>query len=418
MPKVGALSAKAILLATTFCVAAFSGQAFASTEKVLFAFSGGSDGSQPVAGLAPGPDGSFYGSTFYGGTANQGVIFQLTPNSNGWSETVLYNFQGGSKDGANPFGTLVFDAAGNMYGTTESGGKGYGYAHGSGEGTVFELSPSGNGWEEKIVHYFYAPPSSGLIKDEAGNFYGETGGGGTNNNGTVFQMKPTATGWVYRPIYQFVGGNDGSYPWGGVIWDLKGNLYGTTIQGGPAFDGTVFELKLQANGRWTEEQLYAFKDTADGIMPEAALVFDKAGNLYGTASTGGDMACAEGYGCGSVFKLTHAGSVWTKSTLHTFTGDPDGHAPMAAMVFDKAGNLFGTTLNGGDNDSGALFELAAQSGGGWQESIVHSFTNASDGGYPSTPLFFDANGNLWGTARDGGSGTQGVVFEFPGLAAE
>src|SRR5882672_4615435 len=407
-------------LAVMACATMFKGSASAATEKVLWSFTGTTDGSQPDAGLTPGPNGSFYGSTFYGGTANQGVIYQLIPSSSGWTETVLYNFQGGKNDGANPFGTLALDAVGNIYGTTASGRRGHGVAHGPGLGVVYELSPSSGGWKETIIHFFYHTPSSGLVMDSKGNLYGETGGGGASNAGTVFQMKPTSTGWIYQPIYEFAGAtnNDGDYPWGGVIFDPKGNLYGVTIQGGTAYIGSVFELKPQANGRWTETQLYVFQNTTDGVFPEASLVFDKAGNLYGTASTGGDVSCAQGYGCGLVFELSKNNGSWTKTTLYSFTGSPDGHAPMAPLIFDKAGNLYGTTSNGGSNNTGALFELKPQSGGGWQESMVYSFLNGGDGGYPSTPLYLDGSGNLWSTTQVGGNYTQGVAYEFPGLAPQ
>ena len=398
------------------CAFLFAGSASAATEKVLYSFTGGNDGSQPDAGLTRGPNGSFYGSTFYGGTANQGVVFQLTHSSTGWTETVLYNFQGGSADGGNPNGTLILDAKGNIYGTTASGGKGYGIQGSPGSGVVYELSPSASGWKETIIHFFFndgAP--SAVIMDSAGNLYGETGGGGTQNNGTVYLMKHTASGWKYGNLYQFLGGNDGSFPWGGLIFDAKGNLYGVTIEGGPAFDGTVFELE-RTKGVWTEKQLYAFQNTADGVFPEAALAWDKAGNLYGTTSYGGDVSCAEGYGCGEVFELSPSGGAWTKATLYAFPGAPDGHAPLAPMSFSSAGNLLGTTSNGGSNNTGALFELKPQSGGGWQESILYSFTNGGDGGFPSTPLLIDASGNIWGTTQVGGTSTQGVVFEFPGIA--
>jgi uncharacterized repeat protein (TIGR03803 family) len=408
-----------VCLALACCVTIFAGSALAATEKVLHSFTGTTDGSQPDAGLTPGPKGSFYGSTFYGGTANQGVIYQLTLGASGWTETVLYNFQGGSADGANPFGTLAIDAAGNIYGTTASGGRDYGKGGSPGNGIVYELSPSPTGWKETIIHFFYHTPSSGLVMDGTGNLYGETGGGGSSNAGTVFQMKPMATGWSYRAIYSFAGAtnNDGNYPWGGVIFDRKGNLYGATIQGGTNYSGSVFELKPQPNGTWIEDQLYVFQNTADGVFPEGSVIFDKAGNLYGTTLYGGDVSCAQGYGCGLVFELSPNGGSWSKTTLYDFTGAPDGHAPDASMTFDKAGNLWGTTSNGGSNNSGALFELKPQAGGTWQESIVYSFLDGSDGGYPSTPLLIDGKGNIWGTTQVGGAFTEGVAYEFPGVAA-
>ncbi|MGA8835740.1 MAG: choice-of-anchor tandem repeat GloVer-containing protein [Candidatus Sulfotelmatobacter sp.] len=415
MQKEKSQPAMRVWLAFACCVLLFAGSASAATEKILHDFTGGNDGSQPDAGLTPGPNGSFYGTTFYGGTANQGVVYQLTPSASGWDETVLYNFQGGSTDGGNPSFKIVLDAEGNIYGTTLSGGRGYGIRGEPGSGIVYELSPESTGWKETIIHYFANEgSSSGLIMDSSGNLYGETGGGGIQNNGTVFMMKHTSSGWKYGNLYEFKGGNDGSYPYAGLIFDAKGNLYGVTIQGGPAFDGTVFELERGADGGWTENQLHVFQNTVDGVNPEAALVFDKAGNLYGTTVYGG--AYCNPYGCGEVFELSYSDGTWKKSTIYSFPGAPDGHAPSAPLSFDSAGNLWSTTSNGGSNDSGALFELMPQKDGGWQESIVYSFLNGSDGGYPSTPLLIDDAGNIWGTTQVGGTDTQGVAFEFPSLA--
>jgi uncharacterized repeat protein (TIGR03803 family) len=402
------------------CAILFVSAAFAQTEKVLYSFTGGTDGSQPDAGLTPDGAGNYYGSTFFGGEYGWGVIYKLSHASSGWTETVLYNFQGGSEDGASPAGTLILDSAGNIYGITVAGGKGYGIQEEPGYGIAFELSPSGSGWTETIIHFFDntdGGPSSGFIRDAAGNLYGETGGGNASgNNGTVYLMRSTPDGWEYGILYRFQGGNDGDYPYGGLIFDAKGNLYGTTIEGGgTAGDGTVFELERGTSGGWTEKQLYAFQNTADGVAPQAPVVFDKAGNLYGTTVWGGD-ACSP-YGCGLVFELSPSGDTWTKSTLYTFTGEPNGHAPSAGLSFDKAGDIFGTTSNGGSNDSGALFELKAQSGGGWQESIVESFTDGSNGGYPSTPLIVSGT-NIYGTAGSGGQYGHGIVFEMSNAASE
>jgi uncharacterized repeat protein (TIGR03803 family) len=402
------------------CAILFVSAAFAQTEKVLYSFTGGTDGSQPDAGLTPDGAGNYYGSTFFGGEYGWGVIYKLSHASSGWTETVLYNFQGGSEDGASPAGTLILDSAGNIYGITVAGGKGYGIQEEPGYGIAFELSPSGSGWTETIIHFFDntdGGPSSGFIRDAAGNLYGETGGGNASgNNGTVYLMRSTPDGWEYGILYRFQGGNDGDYPYGGLIFDAKGNLYGTTIEGGgTAGDGTVFELERGTSGGWTEKQLYAFQNTADGVAPQAPVVFDKAGNLYGTTVWGGD-ACSP-YGCGLVFELSPSGDTWTKSTLYTFTGEPNGHAPSAGLSFDKAGDIFGTTSNGGSNDSGALFELKPQSGGGWQESIVESFTDGSNGGYPSTPLIVSGT-NIYGTAGSGGQYGHGIVFEMSNAASE
>lgn len=402
-------------LAVMACTTMFAGAASAATEKVLHSFTGGSDGSQPDSGLTADTAGNLYGSTFFGGSAGQGVVYKLTRSSTGWTQTVLYNFQGGTADGANPSGTLATDAAGNIFGTTTGGG--------TGNGIVFELTPSGGSYRETVLHVFgtgQTPINSGVIRDTAGNLYGETAGGGPASAGTIYELIHGSSGWTYRTLYGFLGGNDGDFPSGGLIFGGPGILYGTTASGGgPANIGTVFELKRGAGGKWTESVIHGFTDTADGVNPEAPVVKDSAGNLFGTTVFGGDTSCAGGFGCGEVFELSPSGAgTWTKTLVHAFTDTPDGHAPMAGLTFNKAGHLFGTTSNGGSSGTGCLFELVPQSGGAWTESVVYSFTNGSDGGFPSTPVIVNGAGNIVGTAQFGGTSTEGVVYEVTGVSAQ
>ncbi len=381
-------------------------------EKLLHSFTGGNDGSEPDAGLTLDSAGNLYGSTFFGGSTGNGVIFKLVRSTSGTKETVLYTFKGGATDGANPSGQLAINSSGVIFGTTSSGGKG--------NGILFELIPSSGKYVEKVLHVFgtgQTPVNAGVIIDRAGNLYGETAGGGSATDGTIYEMKRTSTGYNYVLLYSFKGGSDGNYPEGGLIFDAAGNLYGTTEAGGGASGGnagTVFELKHNANGTWTEKVLYAFTGAPDGVNPVGALAFDKSGNLYGATASGGDLSCGGGYGCGEVFELMNSGGVWTKTALHEFTDTPDGHAPQAGVTFDSAGNLFGTTINGGSDGTGALFELTPVSGG-WRATVIHSFTNGADGGYPATPVIFDSNGNLFGTAQFGGTYTWGAAFEFSGV---
>ncbi|MGC1228645.1 MAG: choice-of-anchor tandem repeat GloVer-containing protein [Candidatus Sulfotelmatobacter sp.] len=394
------------------------GQAFAATENLIHSFNGQGDGGQPDAGLTPDGTGSFYGTTFVGGTYNCGVVYKLTHTTSGWAEVVLYSFKGGSSDGGNPSGQLAIDSAGNIYGTTRSGGKGYGINGGPGYGILYQLSPTSAGWTETVLHFFFDDgATSGLIIDAAGSLYGETGGGGASLAGTIYQMKRDASAWEYRTLYNFQSGNDGQYPSGGLIFDAKGNLYGTTILGGRLSFGTVFELQ-HANDTWSESLLYTFQSIVDGVGPQCALVFDADGNLYGTTAYGGDTSCANGYGCGEVFELSPSGDgVWSETTLYGFTGSPDGHSPLVGLTRDGAGDLFGTTSNGGTVNAGALFELQRQTDGSFAESIVYSFNNNRDGGYPSTPLTLEGT-TFFGTTGSGGENSQGVVFAFPGLATE
>jgi len=392
------------------CFAVFAGEAPAASERGLHSFSGNPDGVEPNSGLTLDAGGNLYGVTFSGGTSGFGVVYKLTRSGSGYSESILYTFKGGANDGANPSGNLAIAPDGTIFGTTEGGGVG--------NGVVYELTPSGDTYTETILHAFgygQTPANAGVIRDKAGNLYGETAGGGTFTDGTVYELKHTASGYKYATLYSF-NGNDGNYPSGGLIMDSQGNLYGTTISGGN-YMGNVFELKRGTGGTWTENILYTFQNTADGVNPEAALTFDSSGNLYGTTVYGGDTSCGEGFGCGEVFELSPSGGVWTKTTLHAFAGNPDGHAPFSAVTFDAAGNLWGTTLNGGTNDAGALFELSPATEG-WSEQIVHSFTDRSDGGYPAWQVTIDAHGNVFGTTQFGGLFGDGLAFAFPGLAIQ
>ena len=266
-----------------------------------------------------------------------------------WTETVLYRFTGG-KDGANPpYGDLVFDQAGNAYGTTFNGGS---YS----VGNVYELTPSNGGWEQSVLYAFNNSgndgirPFSGVVFDKVGNLYGTTSAwGGGNRYGTVFQLTPSGSGWTESILYAFQGLNDGQAPEGGVIFDPSGNIYGTT-SGGPG-GGTVFEL-TPSGGGWTFSLIHTF---AAGIGPLSSLARDAAGNLYGTAFTSG----AKGYG--SVFKLTYSGGIWTYTTLHDFTGGTDGGNPIGNVIVDASGNVYGTASSvsmGGPYGPGVVFEIA------------------------------------------------------------
>ncbi len=360
-------------------------------EQVLYAFQGGNDGDYPSGGLIFDSSGNLYGTTQEGGGSTAcasdsdpcGTVFELSPSSGGWTETILHTFQGGS-DGSAPSSGLIFDHAGNLYGTA-SGGGGTGCG-GAGCGTVFELSPNGSGgWTETILYSFLGSPDGdgpqGLIFDSSGNLYGATAYGGQygcgpddeNYCGTVFELGPNGSGgWKETIIYSFPsGGSDGDFPNGGLIFDQSGNLYGTTEGGGLGSCtsrlgcGTAFELSPNGSGDWTETLLYSFgTDNSDGWEPEAGLIFDQSGNLYGTTGEGGSENCNYA-GCGTVFELSPSGSGgWTETTLYGFKGDSDGAFPNGGLIFDRSGNLYGTTADGGDTacnsgfGCGTAFELS------------------------------------------------------------
>jgi uncharacterized repeat protein (TIGR03803 family) len=394
-----------IVLIVVLGMALSANRAWASNEKVLLNFTGGGDGSQPVAGLTPDGTGNYYGVTFYGGANDMGVAFKLSKTSSGWRETVLHTFTGGA-DGGNPEGTLARDAAGNLYGTTDSGGHS--------NGVAFVLTHSSGSWKEKVLYNFATSEtaSSGMILDAAGNLYGTTLGGGTFSDGTVYEIQP-ATG-TFTILHSF-NGSDGNFPSGGLVFDPAGNLYGTTQIGGSSGLGVAFQLVPSGGGAWTENVLHNFTGGSDGTSPTAQMTIDAAGNLYGTTLQGGSATC-EGFGCGTVFQLSNSGGTWTENILHAFVGGSDGSAPLAGVTLDAAGNVYGSTINGGPANVGLLYELKPGSTT-WTESVIHGFTNGADGGFPEDRMVLDSAGNIYGTSYSGGTATFGLVFEFKAPAA-
>jgi uncharacterized repeat protein (TIGR03803 family) len=339
-------------------------------EEVLHSFGNGKDGQNPYAALIFDASGNLFGTTHYGGSGtckiNGGVgcgtVFELTPKAGGgWTEKILHSFEDNGKDGTNPYASsLIFDASGNLFGATVFGGAGTACG-GYGCGTVFELTPkAGGGWTEKILYSFKdngkdgTNPYGSLIFDASGNLYGTTGYGGVHglNWGTVFELTPKAGGgWTEKVLHSFGMGNDTVYPNPGLILDASGNLYGTTWEGGTNGYGTVFELTPKAGGGWTEKILHSFGKVEDGQNPyDNSLIFDASGNLYGTTFGGGaESTGCNDYGCGTVFELTpKAGGGWKEKILHSFNDySRDGYNPYAGLIFDASGNLYGTTANGG-----------------------------------------------------------------------
>jgi len=392
------------------------------------------------------------------------------------SEKVLHAFTGGS-DGAMGGTHLVSDSAGNLYGTTFSGGNKSTqcavYTGLSGCGVVFKLTPTKHGsWKETVLHTFTggkdgAVPAGGVILDSAGNLFGTALFGGDNKPknchavgihaagcGVVYKLSPTAHGpWAETVLYSFTGGADGSEPWDPLIFDSSGNLYGTTSLGGnttapncvygsnyPSGCGVVFKLTPTGRGPWTESVLYTFSGGSDGGLSYGGLTFDSQGNLYGVTYLSGDtsVSCFTGFpGCGVVFKLAPTASgPWTETVLHAFTGGSDGGTPLFGVTLDSGGNVYGTTIYGGDTKTaqclggdgigvppgcGVVFELTQ---GTWDETALYTFTGGSDGAFDLSPLVFDLDGNLYGETTSGGDlaapcpfGTElnagcGVVFKL------
>jgi uncharacterized repeat protein (TIGR03803 family) len=409
------LRALAVFTLTLFAASAGA----ADQETVLHSFGGGTDGKYTDSGLIIDSAGNLYGTTATGGIHDKGTVFELSPRQGGgWAETVLHSFDG--TDGQESFASLILDGAGNLYGTTFFGG-----IHpcaGDGCGTVFELSPrEGGGYTETVLHNFNNNgdgfgPHAGLILDAAGNLYGTTSAGGLHSGGTVFELSPReGGGWTETLLHSFeFNGTGGSYPSGSLIFDPNGNLYGTTEYGGIHTScsfgvdvgcGTVFQLSPRQGGGWIETVLHSFGSPNDGQDPRAALTFDGLGNLYGTTYYGGL------HGFGTVFEFSpRQGGGWTEIFLNSFQNGPDGRNPHSALVFDSLGNLYGTTWNGGIHGYGTVFEVLPRGGGGWRETILHSFGYGNDGYNPESTLIFGLDGSLYGTTAGGGIHGYGSVF--------
>jgi uncharacterized repeat protein (TIGR03803 family) len=372
-----------------------------------------SDGRWPYAGLIADTAGDLYGTTGAGGASCRlygcGTVFKLAPDG---TETVLHEFTA-ELDGSGPYGGLTMDATGDLYGTTATAGSSGCGGIDYGCGTVFRITPKG---KESIVYAFGggsdgAYPLAGLVADKKGNLYGTTsdGGGGTQcivqfgGCGTVFKLTPKG---VETVLYAFGGGSDGANPQAALIADKQGNLFGTTAYGGNTADcnqgaspgcGVVFEVT--AGG--TEKTLYAFQGGNDGWSPVADLTRDKAGNLYGTTQAGGSTSACSGVGCGIVFKIAPDG---TETILYDFTGGNDGAHPSAGVIADSKGNLYGTTYSGGAYDNGTVFKLTSAG----KFKVLNAFTGGSSGAAPIADLFKGANGELYGTTE---FGSDGVVFQ-------
>jgi uncharacterized repeat protein (TIGR03803 family) len=341
------------------------------TLNPIYSFTGGNDGAGPVARVVIGSNGTLYGTAHAGGQQNCanfqfpgcGLVFNLRPQPRAcntalcpWTESVLYSFTGAS-DGANPWGNVIFDQSGNLYGTTEFGGI---PSCGNGCGTVFKLAPSGGSWTETVLYSFTngsdgSRPFGGVTFDTSGNLYGTNllgAGTGCENGqgcGTVFELAPSGSGWMENTIYAFQGGSDGGLPVAGVTFDQAGNLYTAALSYGSGGTGTVVELS-PSSGSWIFNLVFSFSGS-HRRGPEANLVMDQAGNLYGTAFGAG------AHGWGSVFKLTPSGGTWMYTSLYDFMGGSDGGNPISTVVFDANGNLYGTATVGGTTGHGVVWEI-------------------------------------------------------------
>jgi len=359
--------------------------------------------------------------------AGCGTIFELSPSGSGsWGEKVLYAFQGFS-DGAYPTAPVVFDRRGNLYGTNNCPQDCF-YNYGG--GVVFQLAPNSNGaWTESILYTF--PMDSGcspgnfgtgslvvcsVAFDHLGNLYSIVVGGRTQDCtsdgcGAVFNLGQISVfNWYRITLYSFTDGSDGGYPQGQLNFDAGNNIYGTTGAGGTAGLGTAYRLTPDRGRQgWSETVLHSFQGgSSDGSNPTAGVVLDAAGNVYGTTLQGGSA------GLGTVYMLTpQSNGTWTETVLYSFQGGSDASSPNSSLTFDAGGDLYSTS-GGGAHGHGAVFKLTPSIGGHWTERVVYSFTGGQDGGAPSGGVVQDGAGNLYGTAQSGGTYGQngGVAFEI------
>jgi uncharacterized repeat protein (TIGR03803 family) len=403
-----------------------------SRETVLYTFTGGSaDGASPAGGVIRDSSGNLYGTTYWGGGTGCnygngcGTIFSIDPSG---TETILHKFSGGG-DGAIPNGGLTLDPDGNLYGTTTFGGNNSNcsFAGYNGCGVVFKLDTAGN---ETVLYTFRGKRDGGwpgfekLLVDTAGNIYGTAGIGGDLNCsptsglgcGVVFRLSPNGE---YTVLHRFKGNaTDGYWPGSGVVQDARGNLFGKTVYGGADNQGTIFKVTMSGK----ENVLHTFTGGADGAYPAGGeLIMDADGDLYGTASQGGNLSACGGVGCGVVFRMTGRG---TEKVLYAFqnglNGSTDGAYPREGVVMDAGGNIYGTTQGGGTADYGMVFELTRLSSGKFVETVLHDFTDGADGAYPTGEnLILDSRGKLYGVAEYGGdsncpqtSNGCGIVFRL------
>ncbi len=387
----------------------------AQNFSVVYNFFGGLDGASPQSGLTADNRGSFFGTTVRGGDGGGGTVFKIAHQGSGWVFLTLYSFDTRlSINGVDPQGGVVIGADGSLYGATEGGGVDGPGCETYGCGLVYKLKPSASalgGWTETVLYRFTgnpdgAHPEAGIIFDQAGNIYGTTLQGGSSGWGTAFELQRGGGGWTEQVLHSFTNGDDGGYLTGNLVFDDAGKLYGLADSGGAYGYGTAFQLSSSGSA-WTESTLYAFPGQG-GANPVGGLIFDRSGNLYGGTANGGS-----GDG-GTAFELTpQSNGNWMYSRLYNFilsgTTTP---GPLCTLTMDTAGNLYGTTFGDGAYGFGSVFKLTPQPDGSWTYTALHDFTGGNDGRYPTGSVIFDQLGHLYGTTTGGGAYGYGVVFEI------
>ena len=384
------------------------GLAGAATTNVIYSLGGEEDGEYADSDLAIDSAGNLYGTTVLGGTFGGGTVFKLAPTPNGWVHTVLYSFSGGA-DGGEPYKGVTLDAQGNLYGTAVTGGSG---SCEGGCGVAYKLTNSGGTWTQTVIHAFTggndgSGPGARLTIDQQGNLYGMAPTGGAYGAGTIFQIHQNTSGtWKFKVIHTFTGGADGSGGSAGQMLLRGRHVYGAATVGGIYGQGVAFELTPAQSGEWTFKTIYSFKGQPDAGFPYGGLLFDGAGNLYGTTYYDGANDL------GAVYKLSpQTTGEWKEAVLYSFKGGSDGQNSIGNLVMDSVGNLYGTTSEGGLG-SGVIFKLARGADSQWSYSVVHSFAGPPDGAFAYNGMVADTAGNFYGATVHGGADDEGSVYQF------
>ena len=379
----------------------------AATTDVIYSFEE-DEGEYADTDLETDSAGNIYGTTVLGGDFGSGTVFQLSHTGNSWVHTVLYSFTGGA-DGGEPYKGVTLDGEGNLYGTAVTGGSGI--CEG-GCGVAYKLTNSGGTWTQTVIHAFTGEddgsgPGARVTVDGAGNVYGMAPTGGAYGLGTIYKIRQGQNGaWVLKVIHAFTGGADGATGSAGRMILRQGHLYGAATTGGTYGSGVVFELTPTQVGEWDFRTIYSFRGQPDGSFPYGALLFDSSGNIYGTTYYGGAN------NIGAVYQLTpRANGEWRERVLYSFQGGTDGNSPISNLVFDTARNLYGTTSEGGLG-TGTIFKLSPVGGGHWMETVVHMFQGPPDGAFSYNGMVVDPFGNFYGATVHGGVDDDGSIYKF------
>jgi uncharacterized repeat protein (TIGR03803 family) len=380
----------------------------ASPVKVIYSFAGGSDGEYTDTELLMDQAGNLYGTSVQGGLYGGGTVFQVTTAG---VHTVLYNFTGGI-DGGEPYKGVTLDAQGNLYGTTVTGGGG---SCEGGCGVAYELANAGGGvWNFSVIHTFTggadgSGPGAPLAIDRAGNLYGMTPTGGALGFGVVYLLSPGSNGWTLRVLHTFTGGADGlGGSAGRMTFDHQGHVLATSTVGGSNGYGVVFQLTPTSVGEWRFTSLYDFKGSPDGASPYGGVIRDRAGHLFGTTYYAGVN------NFGTVYELMRQNGTWTERVLYSFKGGTDGDSPLSTLVADKAGNLYGTTSDGGaiTCNCGTIFKLNPNGSEGWTETVVYRFPGTPGAGFAYNGLVADSQGHFYGATVHGGTADDGAIYKL------